>query len=169
MKKLNWSIGRLSFGVRSRTLTSLCHYPGADSPCHAGESLSRLGRVPPPCRMRTRMWSSCERRARWPPLKAYALWRKLWKNLSTIRGYSLSVPVWHGTSFFTFIILLQDCEVGGRFLVEDKDVNLKLGDVLSFIGHSTTHEVTKVIKGKRKTLTLFCSEKNKLLWVYSVY
>ena len=66
-------------------------------------------------------------------------------------------------SFITFIILLEDCEVGGRLLVEDEDVNFKLGDVISFIGHGTFHEVTKIIKGKRKTLTLFCSEKKQLL------
>lgn len=54
------------------------------------------------------------------------------------------------------IILLTDDFDGGRFLIEDSDIDLsKLGEYVMLDGHKHKHEVTKITRGIRKALVIF--------------
>lgn len=54
------------------------------------------------------------------------------------------------------IILLTDDFDGGRFLIEDSDIDLsKLGEYVMLDGHKHNHEVTKITRGIRKALVIF--------------
>ena len=63
----------------------------------------------------------------------------------------------------TYLVLLEEAEEGGRLLIENEDVNFKVGELISFEGHTTLHEVTPVIKGKRKTLAIWCRKKLSIM------
>lgn len=62
------------------------------------------------------------------------------------------------------IILLNDDFDGGRFLIEDNDINLNnLGGYVILDGSRYEHEVTKITRGLRKVLVIFFKLKENLL------
>ena len=62
------------------------------------------------------------------------------------------------------IILINDDFDGGRFLIEDADINLNnLGDYVILDGQKYEHEVTKITRGLRKVLVIFFKSKETLL------
>ena len=62
------------------------------------------------------------------------------------------------------IILINDDFDGGRFLIEDIDINLSnLGDYVILDGQKYEHEVTKITRGLRKVLVIFFKPKENLL------
>jgi len=55
----------------------------------------------------------------------------------------------------TYIILLSDNFTGGKLLVDNVDVGLNLGDVVSFVGNREHHQVTEITSGIREVLVIW--------------
>lgn len=55
----------------------------------------------------------------------------------------------------TFVILLNSADEGGEFIFEDKKYHFEKGSVINYNGSKTSHGVSKIIKGHRKTIVLF--------------
>ena len=64
----------------------------------------------------------------------------------------------------TIIFLLNMCEVGGEFLLNDIDINFnEPGQYVDFDGATVTHEVKKIIKGIREVLVFWYKPINNSL------
>lgn len=68
--------------------------------------------------------------------------------------------------YLTYIILLNNDFDGGEFYINDQNINLQIGDLLSYDGN-TTHEVKPIKNGTREVLVIFTErlrkEKNSLI------
>ena len=64
----------------------------------------------------------------------------------------------------TVIFLLNMCEMGGEFLLNDIDINFnEVGQYVDFDGATTTHEVKKIIKDIREVLVFWYKPINNSL------
>lgn len=62
------------------------------------------------------------------------------------------------------IVLLNNDFDGGRFLIEDEDVNLtEMGEYVILDGHKYYHEITEITRGLRRVLVMFFKNKTEII------
>ena len=66
------------------------------------------------------------------------------------------------SSIRTYIFMLADDFKGGEFILENKNIDLKKGDVLEFNG-ALKHEVKKITEGIREVLVIWTSRNKNLI------
>ena len=69
-------------------------------------------------------------------------------------------PHYDGGCIKTILILLTDTFIGGEFLIEDKIINFKKSDIVSFTS-DMKHEIKKIISGNREVIVVQVYDKIK--------
>ena len=95
------------------------------------------------------------------PIIDYTIWKQTRIGLAEyIVGDSL-VPHQDEYSSYTTICNLTDDYEGGEFYLDNKHIPLGLGDVLIFNGNQYLHEVKKIKRGYRASLSVWYTPHKK--------
>lgn len=82
----------------------------------------------------------------------------------TYKEGDYSLPHYDTGTEKSIVILLENCEQGGRLFINNKPIEFnKPGDWILFDGHKNIHYVSKVTKGIRKTLVCWFKKNTDLI------